>query len=263
MCSEPSWTACAETDPRIGRCLDTLKGGPLVWKGLDYEEGGPHALNALDARRRRCRSHWLRTCSRHVGDRATRRRLQDGRSSVQPRPAGAGERAQPIRRLPSGQRGREQRELREYGGGAAGRSRSDQPEHHRRRLPAGSLERRRGERPRCRTIDQRRRLVGPELGRVQRLLGRSAGVPACDRPVGQLRGGRTPVPDLAEHRLGRSRALGGACVHVDERRRDLERAGDHPARRESGQLQRQGVDHRRLDTRRHRLRRLDPRRDPG
>jgi Phage capsid family len=80
-----------------------------------------------------------------------------------------------------------------------------------------------------RARERRRRLLDPELGGVQRVLGRRSRLSAHHRSVGQLRRGWAAVSDRAQHRLGRTRALGGAGVHLDQRRRDLERAGDDPA----------------------------------
>ena len=133
----------------------------------------------------------------------------------------------------------------------------DQPherDEHRRRVPAGPLERRRCARPRRERQPRRRGDLEPgRRPQGDQVLGRR--LRPRVRPVGLVRAERRPVRDLAQLRRVRS-AQRHPRVEVDRRRRHLGRSDRGDRRRH--ERARQGVDHGRPARLEPRVRDLGP-----
>ena len=147
----------------------------------------------------------------------------------------------------------------------------DEPRQPGRRLPAGSMVGWRRPRSGRVPLARRRPDVEPELRRVQPVPPMTA-IPdtprrshATDPWVSFDSAGRAYQISLTT-RLGQPRILGCRGLDILRRRCDLGHARSADHRQQPDQLQRQGVDHRRLATGRWRgqgLRDLDPRRPAG
>ena len=204
-----------------------------------------HATELAVDRRGRC------------GDRPRFRHRGFG-GDLYPRPARSGFRHEPVPRRLRRLRGPERTGVSEQRGRALDRRQSRQSEQHDRRLAAGSLVERGFPRPsRGRDDERRRELDDRERPQDVALYGRDRSerrrLPACHRPLGDLRADRYRLP--AEPVVQRR----GAAVHgvrlrprasrleVDERRPDLERTGHGHQGHGADGVQRQADDHRRSD----------------
>ena len=134
-------------------------------------------------------------------------------------------------------------ELRRHGGGAVRRGRSDRSFESRRRVPTGSVGRRRGDGlVASRSVTGAKR--GTELCGLRRLLGwhRKRRLRPRLRSVGDLRPRRKRVPDLALDLRRQGIHIRSARLQVAGRRRDLGSTKTLIRDSEHRQLQRQGVD---------------------
>ncbi len=182
------------------------------------------------------------------GDRPRRRHRGFG-GDLYPRPARSGFSHESVPRRLRRLRRPERRGVPEQRGRALDRRQSRRSEQHDRRLAAGPLVERRFPRParrrhddRRRELDDRERLQDVALYRRDRRERRR--VPACHRPVGDVRADRDRLPaePVVQRRVAavhdvrlRPRA---SRLEVDERRPDLERPGRRQARHGADRVQR-------------------------